>query len=101
MAVHQKHGAMNQDKNCIKNKIGKLISKGQPDEAIELLCDIMELQNHPKLDLGWHLMRRLRKLREKEMKGIISVDMADLEESRFCDQILMLAKWVDEEENST
>lgn len=92
---------MNQNKNCTTNKIGKLISKNQPDKAIELLCKIMELQNHPKLDLGWHLMRRLRKLREKEMKGMITEDMADLEESRFCDQILLLAKWVDEEENST
>lgn len=92
---------MSDHRISIWHRVGKLISHNRPDDAIALLCDEMEKCNHPKVEIAWQLNRRLRNLREKEMKGTISAKKADLEESRFCDQILILAKWVDEEENST
>lgn len=89
------------DSTCIRHRVGSLVGKDQPDSAIELLCEVMELCNHPYLDTAWQIKRRLRRLRKKEMKGIIAIDVSELEESRICDQILMLAKWVNEKENST
>lgn len=89
------------DPTSIRHRVGSLVGKAQPDNAIELLCEVMELRNDPYLDIAWQVKRRLRRLREKEMKGIIAIDVSELEESRICEQILSLAKWVNEKENST
>jgi hypothetical protein len=82
-------------------KIGRLVSEDQADEALQILCDHLEHQNHRLLEQLWLLKQRQAVLDKDFIGGIISREEARMESSRICSNILKLVKMVHEEENST
>ncbi|AEE54373.1 hypothetical protein [Haliscomenobacter hydrossis] len=92
---------MSSEKIALWLKIGRLVSEDQADEALQILCDYLEPQNHQLLEQLWLLKHRQTVLDKDFIGGIMSREEARIESSRICSGILKLVKMVSEEENST
>jgi uncharacterized protein YeeX (DUF496 family) len=94
-----KRGAMSKEKRLIKDRIGELVGENQLEEATKQLCSYLGSQEDSRLDTARLLKRRLIQLEEREIKGIIAYEEADLQRNRISDYILRLARIVCEQED--